>query len=144
MFYINDVDNSLGLMHEFFCFFVFLNSVGDTIPFNSVGKMSHIFGSKLDIVSEPCMTVLILLPWTILLSWCYYHDISIKRYHYHDFLFISEHQKCCKYNLIFCFGKFCLKKTLAYSETEQHWIVWNKISKFSYHCCHSKSIRWIK
>ena len=31
----------------------FLNSVGDTIFFNSVGKMSYIFGPKLDIVSEP-------------------------------------------------------------------------------------------
>ena len=41
--------NSLGPIHEFF----FLNSVGDTIFFNSVGKMPLIFGSKLDIVSEP-------------------------------------------------------------------------------------------
>ena len=40
----------------------FLNSVGDTILFKSVGKMSHIFGPKLDIVSEPFMKVLILLP----------------------------------------------------------------------------------
>ena len=40
----------------------FLNSVGDTIFFNSVGKMSHIFGPKLDIVSEPYMAVSILLP----------------------------------------------------------------------------------
>ena len=35
----------------------FLNSVGDTILLNSVGKMSHILGSKRDIVSEPYMTV---------------------------------------------------------------------------------------
>ena len=40
----------------------FLNSVRDTILFNSVCKMSHIFGPKLDIVSEPYMAVLILLP----------------------------------------------------------------------------------
>ena len=45
----------------------FLNSVGDTILFNSVGKMSHIFGPKLDIVSEPYMTVLILLPCSVVL-----------------------------------------------------------------------------
>ena len=40
---------------------VFLKSVGDTIFFNAVGKMRHIFGPKLDIVCEPYMTVLILL-----------------------------------------------------------------------------------
>ena len=45
----------------------FLNSVGDTMFFNTVGKMSHIFGSKLDIVSEPYMTVLILLPCSVVL-----------------------------------------------------------------------------
>ena len=45
----------------------FLNSIGDTIFFNSVGKMSHIFGPKLDIVSEPCMTALILLPCSVVL-----------------------------------------------------------------------------
>ena len=39
----------------------FLNKVGDTISFNSVGKISHIFGSKIVLVFEPCMTVLILL-----------------------------------------------------------------------------------
>ena len=38
------------------------NKVGDTIFFNSIGKMSHIVGPKVDIVSEPYMTVLILLP----------------------------------------------------------------------------------
>ena len=43
----------------------FLNSIGDTIVFNSVGKMSHIFGPKLEIVSEPCMTALILLPCSV-------------------------------------------------------------------------------
>ena len=43
-------------------FFFFLNSVGDTIFFNSVYRMSHIFGPNVDIVSEPCMTGLILLP----------------------------------------------------------------------------------
>ena len=42
----------------------FLNNVGDTI-LNSVGKMSHILGPKLDIVSEPYMTVLILLPCSV-------------------------------------------------------------------------------
>ena len=41
----------------------FLNSVN----FNSVGKLSHIFGPKLDIVSEPYMTVLILLPCSVVL-----------------------------------------------------------------------------
>ena len=40
----------------------FLNNVGDITFFNSVGKMSHTFGPKQDIVSEPCETVLILLP----------------------------------------------------------------------------------
>ena len=45
----------------------FLNNIGDTIFFNSTGKMSHIFGSKLDIVSEPYMTVLILLPCSTVL-----------------------------------------------------------------------------
>ena len=45
----------------------FLNSVGDTILLNSVGKMSHIFGPKLDIVSEPYVTVLILLPCGVVL-----------------------------------------------------------------------------
>ena len=40
---------------------VFLKSVGDTIFFNSFGKMRHIFGPKLDIVCEPYMTVLVLL-----------------------------------------------------------------------------------
>ena len=39
----------------------FLNSVGETNPFDSVGKMSHIFGPKLDIVSEPYMMVLMVL-----------------------------------------------------------------------------------
>ena len=43
----------------------FLNSVGETNFFNSVGKMSCIFAPKLDIVSEPYMTVLILLPATL-------------------------------------------------------------------------------
>ena len=45
----------------------FLNSVGDTIFFNSVGKMSRIFGPKLDIVSQPYMAVLILLPCSAVL-----------------------------------------------------------------------------
>ena len=31
----------------------FSNSVGGTIFFNSVGKMCHVFGPKLSIVSEP-------------------------------------------------------------------------------------------
>ena len=62
-FYINDMDNSLGPIHDFF----FLNSVGDTILFNFVGKMSHTFGLKLDIVSEPYMTVLVLLPCSVAL-----------------------------------------------------------------------------
>ena len=44
-----------------------LNSVGDTFPFNFVGKMSHAFGLKLDIVSEPYMTVLVLLPCSVAL-----------------------------------------------------------------------------
>ena len=39
----------------------FLNNVGDTIFLNSIGKMSHIFGPKLDIVSQPYMTVLVFL-----------------------------------------------------------------------------------
>ena len=45
----------------------FLNSIGDTILFNSVCKTSHIFGAKLDIVSEPYITVLILLPCSVML-----------------------------------------------------------------------------
>ena len=46
---------------------LFLKSAGDTILFNSVSKMPHIFDTKLDIVSEPCMTVLILLPCSVVL-----------------------------------------------------------------------------
>ena len=45
----------------------FSNNVGDTIFVNSVSKMSHIIGSKLNIVSEPYMTVLILLPCSVVL-----------------------------------------------------------------------------
>ena len=45
----------------------FVNSEGDTILFNSVGKMFHIFGPKLDTVSEPQMTALILLPCNVVL-----------------------------------------------------------------------------
>ena len=45
----------------------FFNSVGDTIFLNSIGKTSHIFDPKLDIVSEPYMTVLNLLPWSAVL-----------------------------------------------------------------------------
>ena len=45
----------------------FLNNVGDPIFFNSAGKISHIFGPKLDIVSEPYMPVLILLPCSAVL-----------------------------------------------------------------------------
>ena len=62
--YINDMDIFGGPIHEFF---FFLNNVGDTILFNSVGKMSHIFGPKLDIVAEPYMKVLILLPCSAVL-----------------------------------------------------------------------------
>ena len=45
----------------------FLNNVEDTIFFNSVGKMSHIFSPKLDIIFEQYMTVLILLPCSAVL-----------------------------------------------------------------------------
>ena len=49
--------------HGQFCgahsWILFLNSVGDTIFFNSIGKMSLIFGPKLDVVSEQYMTILI-------------------------------------------------------------------------------------
>ena len=41
-------------------FTTFLHDIGGTTFFNSVGKMPHVFGPKLDKVSEPCMTVLIL------------------------------------------------------------------------------------
>ena len=44
------MDNSLGQF--------FLNNLGDTIFFNSVGKMSHIFGPRLDIVSEQHITTI--------------------------------------------------------------------------------------
>ena len=47
---------------------LFLNNVGDIISFNSVGEMSHIFGPELDIVSEPYMIVLILLPCSAVLG----------------------------------------------------------------------------
>ena len=40
----------------------FLNKVGDVTFFNSSGKMSHIFGPRLDKISDPDMTVLLLLP----------------------------------------------------------------------------------
>ena len=58
----------------------FSNNVGDTIFVNSVSKMSYIIGSKLNIVSEPYMTVLILLPCSVvlflrLLSFC--ENISV-------------------------------------------------------------------
>ena len=46
---------------------LFLKSAGDTILFNFVSKMPHIFGPKLDILSEPCMTDLILLPCSVVL-----------------------------------------------------------------------------
>ena len=39
-----------------------LNNVGETILFNFVGKMSQIFGPKLDKVSELYMTVFLILP----------------------------------------------------------------------------------
>ena len=45
----------------------FLNSVGDTVVFKSAGKMSRVFGPKLDIVSEPNMTVLMHLPCSVVL-----------------------------------------------------------------------------
>ena len=44
-----------------------LNNVGDTMFFNSVGKISHSFGPKLDVVSERYMTVSILLPCSVVL-----------------------------------------------------------------------------
>ena len=44
-----------------------MNKVGDMIFFNSVGKMSHISAPKLDIVSGPYMTVLILLHCSVVL-----------------------------------------------------------------------------
>ena len=39
-----------------------LNNLGNTISFNSVSKMFHIVGPKHNLVSEPYMAVLILLP----------------------------------------------------------------------------------
>ena len=45
----------------------FSNSVGDTFFFKSIRKMSHIFGPKLDIGSEPYVTILILLPCSVVL-----------------------------------------------------------------------------
>ena len=44
-----------------------LDNVGDIIFLNPVGKMSHILGPRLDIVSESYMTVLILLPCSAVL-----------------------------------------------------------------------------
>ena len=44
-----------------------LNDVGGTTFFNSVGKKSCIFGPELDIVSEPYIAVLILLPCSAVL-----------------------------------------------------------------------------
>ena len=46
---------------------IFLSNVGGTILWNYFGEKSHIFGSKLDTVSEPYMTVLILLPCSAVL-----------------------------------------------------------------------------
>ena len=54
----NDMGNSLGPIHFFFFFF---NNVLGTVYFNSVDKMSHNFGLKLKIVSEPYTTIFILL-----------------------------------------------------------------------------------
>ena len=44
-----------------------LNGVGETVNFNSVGKIYHIFDRKIDIAFESYMTVLILLPCSIVL-----------------------------------------------------------------------------
>ena len=57
--YINDTGIFLWIFLLFMNFF--LNNAVDTMSFNSVGKMSHIFGSKLDIVSDSYLTVLIAL-----------------------------------------------------------------------------------
>ena len=48
MFYTKNRKNFVGIHSPIF----FLSNVGDTMSFNSVDKMSHIFGPKLDIVSE--------------------------------------------------------------------------------------------
>ena len=58
--YISDIKNSFEQIF-------FLDNAGGKISFNSVGKMFHIFGPKLDIFSEPFMTVLIFLPCNALL-----------------------------------------------------------------------------
>ena len=57
------MDNSFGAHSRI----SFLNTVEDTISFNSLGKMFYIFVHKLDIVSEPYMTGLILLPCSAVL-----------------------------------------------------------------------------
>ena len=44
-----------------------LNNVGDKLFFNSVGKLSHILVPKLDIVYDPYMAFLTLLPCSAVL-----------------------------------------------------------------------------
>ena len=51
---------------------IFLSNVGGTILRNYFGEKSHIFGSKLDTVSMPNMTVSILLPCSAVLFWTLY------------------------------------------------------------------------
>ena len=50
----------------------FLNSVGDTIFFNSVAKMFYIFGPKLDIVSEPYAISKIIIAFLLGKYFCQY------------------------------------------------------------------------
>ena len=54
-----------GKFYDVYSKIIFLNNVGETILFNSVGKISHVFGHKPDIL-EPNMTVSIFLPCSVL------------------------------------------------------------------------------
>ena len=46
-------------------------------------------------------------------------DLAIvKRYFYHDFLSISELQKCCNNDLYFALEKLFFKETLDHPDTE--------------------------
>ena len=74
----------------------------------------------------------------------------IKRYYYHDFLAIPEHQKCCKNDLAFGFGKIIflkkhqltLTQSYVFRVTLGNHIIWNKITALIYQ--HSKYLRQIK
>ena len=96
----------------------FLNSVGDTILFNSVGKMSHISGFKLVVVSQSEMTVLILLPCSVVLFLrlkllSFWRNISVKTLGV-MFLFTLNISYARVYKL-----RCCIVTDLSFSESSE-------------------------